>query len=51
VVVMQKVVRKNIRGNCDSDLSFTPGWALLTGGHCSEVVVKTGLTVLVNSFK
>ena len=22
-----------------------PNWLLLTGGHCSEVVVNTGLTV------
>jgi hypothetical protein len=25
--------------------SWSSGWLLLTGGHCSEVIVRTGLAV------
>jgi hypothetical protein len=40
VVVMQRVFLKRSVVRKASD------WPLLTGGHCSEVVVRSGLTVL-----
>jgi hypothetical protein len=39
---LEECCLKNISGKKAS------GWSLLAGGHCLEVVVKTGLTVEAN---